>query len=852
MGPSNMNLPRLRLTHLALLIALSAAPAWAQYRPPPLTEAERLTNQGDDTRVEATKALTEGDKEEAGEKFHDAMELYLKALKLNPDAVNAAKGYGLASNLLGQYDGTAKILEPIHQRHPDANEVNYPLGTALFKLQRYEEAVPVLEKVSAHMNADELIVHYYLARYYLFVQRGQQAIDELNRYLKLRPAKMAANDWEIHQLLGQGYLQLKKPAEARSAFQTAQAGRQESLPIQLGLESVLELEKRTKDAIALLERLVKVFPTAPDAKARLGQLLLEEGNLPRAEQVAQALVAQSNTAPAHLLLGQVKLAQKQPKAAEPELRKALSLQPNLIEADAALARAVQEQGRNDEAIALLEKAVQGGANTVDVWAALGSTYRRAGRFQKAVEAHNKVVKMTPTLARGHLLLGADHYATGQWDLAVANYDDALKREPNDRDARHWLSLTLAHRAKERAATDLDEAVRDLRRAFDLAPSATVGRSLGAALLSTQDYAKAKSVLTQSTQLPDATWKDSLLLGFAYLGNHEAAQAVTAFEQAATLTKEVDPLARIYSGWALSKMETGDFDTAVAKLTEEGATNKAVAKITQANLPIALLRRALARVKAGDVPGAAKDLETAEKMPIPRGNADLPRIRAFVRAVVDTEQGRFGPASSHLRRALSGKLRWAAPNARGLMEAYIDYRKGSMTQARRSLARAERRATAEQKQWGVQLSRAIDRREGELAYAKGNLRLAQRALNAAIKDDPLNPYVINNLACVDYARRRYGQATAAWTKVSGAVDEAELNLGIAAQEHAHEYRDAVGYYARYIARAHGPRAALARGWKERLQSIYGIPEPKVEKAPSSETAIPAEAAPSATPASPESK
>lgn len=836
-----MTMPRYRLRRLALIGALASSAAFAQYRPPPLTEAERLTSAGDDARVAGTQALTQGDKSGATEKFKKAMGLYLQALQVNADTVNAAAAYGEVSNLLGQYDGTVKVLGPLYEKHPDSIDLGYPLGSALFKLQRYPQAVPVLEKVSAGMKPEHLIVHYYLARYYLFAQRGEPAIAELNHYLQLRPAKLAANDWEVRQLLGEGFLLLHKPADARTAFLAAQAGRQESLPLQLGLESVLELENRRKDAIALLDHLVLVFPTAPDAKARLGKLLLEDGNLPRAEQVADALVAQSNTGPAHLLLGQVRLAERQPAAAEADLRKAVSLQPDLVEAEAALAQALQLQGRNDEAIGLLEKAIQGGNATVESYAALGSTYRRAGRFQKAVEAHNKVVQLAPTVARGFLLLGADHFATGEWGPAVANYDDALKREPNNADARHWLSLALAHRAKERAASDLDEAVRDLRRAFDLEPSAAVGRSLGAALLSEQDYGKARSVLSQSSQLADATWKDALLLGYALLGDHHPTEAVAAFERAATLTKEVDPLAQIYSGWALSKMETGDFDTAVAKLTEEGQTNKAVAKITQANLPMALLRRSLARVKAGDLAGASKDLESAERMPVPRGNADLAKVRGFVRAVVEVEAGKYRDATDDLRRALAGKTRWAAPNTHALMSAYIDYRRGAMSQARKTLGHAERRGTAEQKRWGTELARAIDRRDGELAYAKGNLREAQKALRAAISDDPLNPYVIHNLACVDYGYRRYGPATAAWTKVENAVAEADLNLGIAAQEHAREYREAVGYYARFASRVHGARAATARDWKERLMSLYGIPDPKVAgpQPPAAETAVPAE-------------
>ena len=842
-----MTMPSRLKPLIAVAIALFCTSALAQYRGKPLTADELLVKDGDAAVVDANEALRGGDKDEAKEKFNKALKLYQQALQKNPDSVLAANGYGLAAILIGDYQGILDVVGPVAQRHPDDIDVAYVYGYALFKLKRYEDAEPILAKVSDAMKPEQYLAHYFLGQYYLLMaQQADKAVTEYQRYLQTRPDRLAGHDGEIDLQIGRAYVLLKRPADARTAFQAAQAGHPEELPAQLGLESVLELEGRQKDAIALLDHLTSVFPDQPDPKAKLGRLLLASGDLSRAQQVAQNLVQLSSKAPSWLLLGEVKLAQKQPAEAEQWIRKAYQAEPSSTEAEIALANAVQVQGRNDEAIGLLEKAVAAGAGGVDVYAALGSTYRRAGRFQKAIAAHTKVVELAPTLARGQVLLGADHYATGEWDLAIADYDKALKREPNDANARHWLALSLAHRAKERATTDLDGAVRDLRRAFDLEATASIGKSLGAAMLSSQDYLDAKSVLTQAAQLADATWEEPFLLGYALLGTHEAAAAKTAFEKAGSLTQDPNATARIYAGWALSNIELGDFDTAVAKLTEEG--NSAAAKITETNLPFALLRRALARLQQGQVDGARQDVEAAEKL-AGKPSPDLLRIRTLVRALVDVEQGKYADASEGIRHALTGaNKKWASPQARPLLEAYVLYREGQMAKARRALAKAERRATSEQKQWGVLLTRAIDRRDGEQSFTHHNLREAEKALKSAIAAEPLNPFVINNLACVDYAKRRWGKAVAAWQKIEGAVPEADLNLGIAAQEHDREYRSAVGYYHRYLALAHGPRAETVRGWKDRLEQIYGIPEPKTE--PKADVpATPVENAPVGQPAAP---
>src|SRR5262249_46010480 len=144
--------------------------------------------------------------------------------------------------------------------------------------------------------------------------------------------------------------------------------------------------------------------------------------------------------------------------------------------------------KNDEAISLLETAIKNGMRSLDAYAALGSLLRRAGRFQRAIEAHEAVVKAAPALATGYLLVGDDHYAMGEWDKAVEQYERGLARDSSSPVIRHWMARALAQRARQRAEQNrTSDAVRDLRRAFDLEHSAVIGRALGAALLTQRDY-----------------------------------------------------------------------------------------------------------------------------------------------------------------------------------------------------------------------------------------------------------------------------------------------------------------------------------------------------------------------------
>ncbi|GEN09203.1 Tfp pilus assembly protein PilF [Myxococcus fulvus] len=816
--------PKRRLVPaLALLASLASPPTLAQYRAPPMSESQRLVKEGEQAQVSASAASASGDKKEAEEKYRKALGLFEKALAAEPTSITAAAGVGSAANALQDWARTVERVSAVHTANPSELTLAYPLGVALFKLRRFPEAVPMLEKVAQADQAEHLIVHYYLASYYLYAQQGDAAVTRLQRYLTLRPAKLSGNDFQIHELLGRAHVLRRDAVAARASFTQAQAGRPESPTVQLGLASVLELEGKVVEARTLLEGVATRFPQVAEPREKLARLYLASGDLTRAESEAAAVVKLGATPAAYLLLGDVRLARKQAPAAEEAYRKVLELQPGLVLGQMAVGKALQAQGRHEEAIQFLEAAVRSGASSVDLWASLGSVNRRAGRFQRAVEVHRRVVEMAPRQALGWMLLGADHFATGQWDQAIEDYGNALQVEPQHAGAKQWLARALAHRARDRSGGGrADDAVRDLRRAFDLDRSAVMARRLTAALLETRTYADARKVMEQGATLPGATWRDQLLLGYARLGAGDAQAALDAFNLASKQTEEPDQQAEASVGAALAEVELGQVDAAVQRLTEVGPSRDA-ASVAQANLPRVLVRRALARLEAGDAEGADRDLDAVDKLGTGK-RGDLAKLALFARGLARAEAGRHPEAAAALKKALTPAQPWAWPNTRALADSFALYKKGQVAAARKQLTAAAKKPMPGQPKWIASMTGALHRREAALAYASGNMKLAEKALKAALATEPEDALVQHNLACVDWRKGKTSDALGTWRRLESTVSVASLNLGIDAQERRREPAEAVDAWRRYLASGTGPRMAQVREWKDRLQSLHGLAEP----------------------------
>jgi predicted CXXCH cytochrome family protein len=112
-------------------------------------------------------------------------------------------------------------------------------------------------------------------------------------------------------------------------------------------------------------------------------------------ELVQAELASAERPETHLNIASFQLAQRQPGAAEAELRTALRLDPGFVPALVNLADLVRQQGRDDEAGPLLRRAVALAPSAAAPAHALGLWLVRAGRPEQALHCLRKALALAP-------------------------------------------------------------------------------------------------------------------------------------------------------------------------------------------------------------------------------------------------------------------------------------------------------------------------------------------------------------------------------------------------------------------------------------------------------------------------
>lgn len=790
------------------LSTLLSGSALAQFRPPPPTESALLARDADAERAEAAKREAAGDRAGAATLYGKAAALYEKAMAADPkgsDGAAAAAGFGAATVAGRDYARTVKVLQPYYTAHPDLPDVAFPLGIALFKLNRFNEAVPVLEPLSKANAPEHFMAHYYLGAYGLTAKDGTRAVDELQQYLKKRPQELAAGDAQIEELIGRGYLLQRRAPDARAAFERS-AKLRPSTAAQLGIASVLELEGRATEALTLVENLRQRDEKNAELLDRLARMYLSRNQLPRAAQTAAALLQVNRSAPSAMLLGDVQFAQGDWKSAEAAYREAVRLAPKTAPPLVALGRALQKLGRNADLIAVLEPVAT--ESEPAILALLGSAQRRAGQFQKAVEAHQRLLKVQPREVQSHLLLAADYFAVGQWDEAIRSYDAALELDVGNANAKRWLAQALWRRAESRAAAapQSESVLVDLRRAYDLDRSEPLAQALAAALLAQQKASDAERVLADRVAT-SVSWQTQMIYAYALLGAERAKEALPLFDRLAAQLKDPDKLSRAELGWALCKLQLGEPEAAAKRL----AAQKGLSAQAQANLAVIAVRLAWKKLEEGDATAATRELALV-------GNQKTPAVE-LVKAMIAVENKAFAPALAGIKSALGEKQAWFEPATRPVLEAYVSYRMGKLAEARKQIV-ALQKIGAAKLPFIAKLSRAIDEREAEqlfVANTAAGLPRIEKLLKSSSEEPAGDAKVQSNLAAARYRRGQTAPAVAAWKAVAGKVPEAELNLGLHALQQEKDPKSALGYFRRYAASVGGK---AQREWIDRLSALYG--------------------------------
>jgi arylsulfatase A-like enzyme/Flp pilus assembly protein TadD len=302
-------------------------------------------------------------------------------------------------------------------------ETDYPLhfGWAPLRAVRTEDfkfiEAPRPEFYDLQADPGELKNNY--APWDAMVQKMRQMLTDLRVHLpSLSPSAGAVGAGTLDELKALGYL---GPADAKSstnvpepsllpdpkdkieeqnllhaAMMAAEDGR--SSEAQVGLEKVLQLDPKSatalmqlgelelhageyKKAAETLKRARELRPEDPSAAFYEGQALEKTGNLPGARDALEAGVklAPGQSGDARLLLGQIYLQLKNPKAAEDQFEAALLLQPENLDAQVGMARAQIAEQRFAEAAQQLTQLSKSQAANAEIFELLAQAYAGLGK-----------------------------------------------------------------------------------------------------------------------------------------------------------------------------------------------------------------------------------------------------------------------------------------------------------------------------------------------------------------------------------------------------------------------------------------------------------------------------------------
>jgi tetratricopeptide (TPR) repeat protein len=134
--------------------------------------------------------------------------------------------------------------------------------------------------------------------------------------------------------------------------------------------------------------------------------------------------------PAHLYLGEVKLARLDRSGAAAEFQTAVRLRPRSAEAHNMLGSSLLAQGRMTEAIEQFRLAVQSQPDYQNARYNLARALARAGRLDEALALFRDVVAAYPNDAQAHNALGELLYRQGKSSEAIAEFDRAIALDPS--------------------------------------------------------------------------------------------------------------------------------------------------------------------------------------------------------------------------------------------------------------------------------------------------------------------------------------------------------------------------------------------------------------------------------------
>lgn len=571
------------------------------------------------------QSLNDGRKALESDDFATAEAKFKEAISLDPKLNDAY--WRLASILYGKkkYKDAIELLH----RAPDQTDVDVreTLGLSLYKTSAPppQEAIKLLEDV-VQQRPESFAAQLQLGQYFAKTdpKRGAAALE---KYLQYRPPAAAAQDGQVHMLLGTAYIYGKEWDSAQREFEGLLKVKPNDMQAKLMLGSVYVGKNACSQAISLYERVLGEATKQPSIYFNLGTCYLRERRDADALREADLYIrAKPQDGKGHVLVCDALYNMKNYTRALSECQSAERLDQVNGSIKGKIGRIYLATKNYQGAITYLEQALTaaraaGQPKDPEILGALAESYA-------AVHApHEKLMAIADELStlmhdpKALATAGQVYFLAGNDERATTALQSALNLEPNNGVARAGLVKVLNRRAG--ASIDRGElaaAYQQLSDAVRLVPDDLMtNRNLALVLLLSKKYSEAEIVLQRSLHKVPNDMILNRMLGRAEEAQHKTTAAQGSYEKAAQLAlrNRGPELAAIYAELGPIYLDQDKPDQAVSVLEtaakEAGTT--ALLPAVQRNLAIAYFKRGLMRLRdPKQTDGALEDMTAAGKTP----------------------------------------------------------------------------------------------------------------------------------------------------------------------------------------------------------------------------------------------
>lgn len=403
-------------------------------------------------------------------KWNEAAVCYKKALELDSRKKEDKSELPAAESKSDLTPAGADTAGGINNAN-DESMMHYNLGNALFMLNKYEKAIKSYES-ALKLNPALTDAQENLAICLIGTGEKEKSLE----YFKAAAAADASNS-RVHHILAGLYMEMGLYQEAENEINECISLKPDVIEDREELGKLLLRQNRLKESVEAFDNIIRLDPgNFPGYYHKAGacyKLGLKKEAVDCYRKAVQ-LDNESYRSYYNMAVALEELGDR--KEAVEALNKAIALKPDFVDAYNNLGIVLSTLGRFDAALETYEEGIRRNPDEYSLFLNMGIMLSETGRYREASAAFRNAIDLKPDEYEIYYYLGASLTEMRHYNDAIEAYKTALKVKPSDSELYYSIATVYALLSRYDIAKDnlkqaieLNDGIRNdarTNRAFD--------------------------------------------------------------------------------------------------------------------------------------------------------------------------------------------------------------------------------------------------------------------------------------------------------------------------------------------------------------------------------------------------